>query len=513
MAAACDAGAEPAMSPARAARAPEAGRVVLALEADACAASCVETLRVTLYDDADPTLPLGPPLQAACSDDLLISSLPAGLTVRATVEAYDAIGAAILSGTSAPITIAADRTTALELALTAVAPPILASASPDPFVLGGASPLVVTGTGLGPYGAHGVTLGGAAATATFEEAGADGGADAVTVTPAASSTGSEITVTSCGVTSAPLPVRLVGASAGFSALAPIPACAGGRAVAAATIGDATLIARACDDPSQATLFVVALGCPPALIASHPLGANPVAMAATPTHAGLALETGAILRLDDDALTATPSVAATLTAAPRALAATADAVHVLTAPPDAYLLALAATGDPAETSLAFPELEHTAMAALGDTLVLAATTASGDGRLVLQPAAGTPTASPLPCDAPHAVVASRTALDVAVLCDDGLVLWNATTGAGDAVAAAQSAVFDSVGDVLLAVRGDTLDLLSTMDGGMAPLASLPLGGTPSTLHAELGAHRLLAESGGALGVLTPYDPDGPCEAAE
>jgi hypothetical protein len=501
------------------------GHIRLALDAATCANHCVTTLRVTLYEDGFDDLPLGPATETTCGDTLTITDLPAGLPLRVRVDAFDAVGQSLLSGLSELVTVQSGRAVEAAVPLAALSPPVITSVTPDPWVAA-TDALVVEGTAFAPRGAFGLALDATALAATFVENAAVDPADPertfdrITVSPRGDTSGDSLVVTACGVASEPFPVRVVGATIGAEILGGAPTCPGATPVAAAvTPGrDTLLVAWTCSDPSLASLHVHDLGgatCPPPLRAVHPLGARPTALAVTDTHAVVALDGGGFVHVAGPTFVGTPQAvvlpedppdlaAATVVGA----AATDDAVLVpVVVAGSPHILAFASDGAATIRAPGFPELTPQAVAATAETVWMLATTASGDTRLVVEPAEGAPTASPVACVDPAALVVSPDGQRLALRCADATVFWTPSDGALERIGVADAIAFDTLGDVsfaalaespgvtLLGAAGNTV---VTWSNSFAPWL-------------DLGEHRLLVVEPSLLQVkiATPFDTRGPC----
>lgn len=488
--------------------APPPGQLRFAIAADTCAAYCLTAVRVTLYEEGD-DLPLGPPLQASCASDdaLVFTTLPAGLRVEAAVDGFDLTGDTLLTGRSAPVTIAASRQTDLTIPLSATTRPTITSAEPDPIAPSLAPTLTVLGDHLGPLGDYGLLLDDQPLTATFTPATGDG-PDQVTASLAAL-TGTSLIARRCGVASDPYPLRVATDTPGAATVTGLPLC-GGAPVAMSHADPHTVIAWRCDAPSSSQLVIMTDGaqgaiCPLDPAGAWPLGAaptGPLAVTATSSSSAVAWVAlpDAVARVDlaTGATTTVPLVAT-------ALAATSTTTWAIAGD----LVELHDDGDTTPRPDLFPELDFIALAASthpDGRLWVAATAdgASAQGRLVSIPTSSTPTAWPIPC-APTAIAASDAT--VALACADALVLWDVASSTPTTLELAPSA---------LALPGDAPDTVFAL--GPAGLTLVDLAPTPTPvlttpLAADavtpLGSHRLLVKDGAALRVLTPYDARGPC----
>lgn len=490
------------------------GELHFAIAADTCAAYCITAVRVTLYEEGD-DLPLGPPLQASCAsaDALVFTTLPAGLRVEAAVEGFDLTGDTLLTGRSAPVTIAASRQTDLTVALSAMARPTITSAEPDPIAPSLTPTLTVLGEHLGPLGDHGLLLDDQQLAATFTPA-TDDGPDQVTASLAAV-TGSSLIARRCGVDSIPFPLRVATTTPGSAAVTGLPLC-GGAPVAFSHAAPHTVIAWRCDASSSSQIVVMTDGdagsvCPLDPAGAWPLGAAPTgplvitpSSTSTPSAAWVALS-DAVARIDLTTGTTTsfPVIASSL-----AMTTTTTTSTTTWAIANG-LVELHDDGTTTPRPDLFPELDFVALASAPSSTtsrlwVAATATGTGQGRLVSIPESATPTAYPIPC-APTAIATSDAT--VALACADALVLWDVASSTPSTLDLSSSALAipTDAPDTLFALTADGLTLVD-----LAPSPTIVLTTSMSAdAVAALGSNRLLTRDAAALRVLTPYDARGPC----
>ena len=480
---------------------PAPGFVRFGIDLDLCDDYCLSTVRVALYEETFPDLPLGPPLQSPCGEDLLFASLPAGLSVFVTVEGYDTTGELILSGRSAPTTVVATRQTDLTVPLTATNPPTITAVSPDPLVLATTTAFTIEGDNLSPFGAHSISLDATPLDATWTPS-TDSSPELILAAVSATSAGSTLTARRCGVDSTPFPVRIIHPTPGFAAVSSLPICAGGAPVAASA-PDAVFIAWRCDDPSSAQLLEFTVDdpvCPLDPATTRALAANPTALAASATSIWVARTSAPIVRFERASTTA-----------PTFYPSQPDTVLALAAADTAYALFTTGTSerlarlDPDATIIpisGFPELRHHALAATPSRLWVAASTADGEGRLLSFPTTATATAWPIPCTAPSALATSPDDQTVAIACASTLVIWDVGTSTSATIPLTAHALAFTDPDLLFAAS-DRLAVVTTSP--VALLTELPATTTSLT---PLPDRRLLAWST-SVEVLTPMSPLGPC----
>jgi hypothetical protein len=170
------------------------------LSADACRTYCVDEVTAELYRDGE-SLPIGPPIAVTCGEVVDFAGLPAGHRVRVRASA-SGVGAVRLAGWSELVTVPASGDATATVALESLIPPEVTAAEPE-VVPPSVTSIRLTGRGLeGPEGTVGAHLGDSPVTVGA----ASDGALTLTLDHDAN-TGSELTVTVCGVASEPWPLR------------------------------------------------------------------------------------------------------------------------------------------------------------------------------------------------------------------------------------------------------------------------------------------------------------------
>ncbi len=481
---------------------PAPGFVRFGIDLDLCDDYCLTTVRVALYEETVPDLPLGPPLQSPCGEDLLFASLPAGLSVFVTIEGYDTTGELILSGRSAPTTVVAARQTDLTVPLTATNPPTITAVSPDPLVLATSTAFTIEGDNLAPFGAHSLSLDTTPLDASWTPS-TDSSPDIILAAVSATSSGDTLTARRCGVDSAPFPVRIIHPTPGTASVNSLPICAGGAPIAASA-PDSVFIAWRCDDPASAQLLEFTLDdpvCPLDPATTRALSANPTALAASATSIWVARTEAPIIRFDRASTTASPTFYPSQPDTVLALAASDTAYALFTTGTSERLARL----DPDATITpisGFPELRHHALAATSSGLWVAASTADGQARLLSFPITATATAWPIPCTSPNTLAISPDAQTIAVACASALVLWDVGTSTSSTLQLTAHALAFTAPDLLFAAS-DRLAVVTTSP--VALLTDLPAAVASLT---PLPDHRLLVWST-SVEVLTPMSPLGPC----
>jgi len=479
-----------------------------------CAAFCVDNAGADIYREDDlVAIPIGPGKTALCGEDIQFDELPAGHNVY--LKAWiGAGGTRVFEGQSPPITVKASDVTTAEILMAPVAPPQIASVSPDPLVLG-QDTLSITGAGFGGgQGLSEINID----CAAFPVPEGDWGDAEITIKLPSSAKGANLRVRRCGVPSAIKPVRLVPATPATAPLTP-PGCSGwtARDIARAPDDD-VMIAAACADGSGTLLRLDPNGC--GYGDTVTLSSAPVAIAALTTETLVATADGGVLSVSmDNKASATSWPMAN--GAVRAMAAVADTAYAIT---DTTLYALDSAGSSALPNVSPLALQDVAVAD-GVVLIAAQSTGVGSGKLVVYDVDSTNSddKSFAGCTTPVGVAARPGTSWVALACAEpaglGVVGYDLAANQWGAWADLGSGAFagvalDAVGDVALVLdssAGGTLSATVLEDGRALAAWDLLDGVSGNVGSATVDdAHTLMVGwPAGSVTAVGPYATGAPC----
>jgi len=496
------------------------GRVSVALSADVCADYCLIALRASLYADGDDVLPIGPALQVGCGETLTFAALPAGERVRVVLQAFDITGEQLLDGSSEPITIIADGVAEARVKLVANAPPEVTSYGPDPIVVAaGAAELTLVGRFGAAFGRAGVTIGGQrypadALTWTHSDT------DEITMSLPNGARGGELVVEQCGVGSAPIELRVIGATMGEAAVTAGATCIGANARAAVAVDDGVLVAWGCADGSGVlTSFKLddAL-CPLDPGASWSLATVPDALAVRGDTAWVG---GA--GLSSVVITSPGGTPTTVSReAVHALAATGNELFAIIGDVQAKRLVRLSEAGPSDVAGVDAGLTLVALAASPERVFVAAQTSTGEGRIISIPSSGVVAAyslvdGALRCERPMALALAPDGLNAVIGCVGGKVaVWRTDLQRLSVIADVgqlESLTSDTRGDLFFGsdVGGASVAIIDIRSNQVVHrFARTARSIDRPALLVGLARNRLLMPTASAsLAVLTPFDQAGPC----